>query len=177
MQEIEIKFLNVDPAALEWKILQLGGSKVSNILFEEWIFKKPDWKATNGRVRLRKSESKIFVSYKETTQSTASGNTEIEFEVSDSAAATEFIKKLDVPLVRHQQKRRIHFELKGASIDIDFWPKIPPYVEIEAESEPLISSIAMQLGFDISQSVGLDAAEIYKQKYNIDVEEIKELVF
>lgn len=178
MKEIEVKILDIDPVEAEKKLLDLGAKKISDEVFEEWLFWKPEWKKVRGRVRVRvrKSKNKVFVAYKETTKSTAEGNLEIEFEVSDMEAAVEFIKKLGVPVVRHQQKRRVHFEVDGLTVDIDYWPRIPPYMEIEGKSLEKIEKLMEKLAIS-GRRVELDAVAIYKEIYGISLDDVTELVF
>ena len=177
MDEIEIKFLAVNPSAIEAKILLLGAKKVYDHVFEEWIFKKPEWQDYRGRVRIRAEKDKITIAYKETTKKTSEGNIEIEFTVSDKEQAVAFLEKLDVPLARHQQKRRIHFLLGSVEIDIDFWPKIPPMIEIEGKRLEELENVAKQLGFAMKDMCTLDALQIIQDVYHVDLTNVKEYVF
>ena len=177
MDEIEIKFLNVDAAAIEAKLLSLGAQKVYNHVFEEWILAKPEWQNYRGRVRVRAEQDKTTMAYKETTKKTSEGNIEIEFTVSDQKQALQFLDKIGIPVVRHQQKRRIHFLLNNVEIDIDFWPKIPPLVEIEGKSLDELTYVAQQLGFDMKDTCTLDALQIIQEIYHVDLSGVKEYVF
>jgi adenylate cyclase class 2 len=177
MNEIEIKFLEVDPDNLHKKLLALGAEKIYDEMLEEWIYYREDWFPRRGRVRIRKDTHGIELAYKESTQASSKGNLELEFTISDAEAASEFVLKMGAYLARHQQKRRIHYTLKNISIDIDFWPRIPPMVELEGESIEGLEELAGHLGFDNTKRSELDAHQIYKQVYKVDLEEIKELVF
>ena len=177
MNEIEIKFLEVNPDDLEKKLIGLGAEKISDVMLEEWLYAKPEWGAIGGRVRIRKEGEKTTVAYKETTQETSKGNLEIEFGVSNAGAAKQFVDKMDLGIPRHQQKRRVHFTLKNIAIDIDFWPLIPPMVEIEGDNLEELEKLAKQLDLDKAKRSDLDAFQIYKQVYNVAIDEMKELVF
>lgn len=177
MREIEVKFLNIDVAKTQNKLKELGAKKEYDELFEEWLYARPEWKAKRGRVRLRKQSNKLLLAYKETLQETSKGNTEIEFEVSNKNDALEFLSKLGFDEPRYQQKRRIHYVLGGVSIDIDFWPLLPPMIEIESTSLKKAEKVAQQLGFDLNNACNLDAFQIYTQIYKIDLNTIKDLRF
>jgi adenylate cyclase class 2 len=177
MNEIEIKFLDIDPVAIESKLLSKGAKKLYDCVFEEWIFQKPEWKKYHGRVRVRVEKDHVTVAYKETTKKTGDGNPEIEFEVSDKEQAIEFINKLGIPILRHQQKRRIHFILDGVAVDIDFWPRIPPLIEIEGESKRDIERVVKTLGFLLADACELDARRIIVEMYHVDLDSMKEYVF
>ncbi len=173
-------FLNVNVEALEKKLYEIGAERVSEEILEEWIFKKPEWKGKNGRLRIRRKNmqsEECEIAYKEFTQDVADGNLEIEFKVARVSEAVLFVEKMDIPLSRHQQKKRIHYRVGDIQVDIDFWPLIPPYLEIEGETREKVEALARQLGFDPAQASGLDNFYIYKDVYGINVDEIKELVF
>ena len=177
MNEIELKFLDIDPQAIEEKLQSLGAEKVYDHVFEEWILQKPEWKSYRGRVRVRSEKDAITLAYKETTRSTAEGNTEIEFTVSDKQSVLAFLEKLEISIIRHQQKRRIHFILDEVSIDIDFWPEIPPLLELEAASLKQIEAMVKKLGLSLKESCDLDALQVIQDRYNIDVTNRKEYLF
>ena len=62
-------------------------------------------------------------------------------------------------------------------IDIDSWPMIPTYLEIEGKSERDIMSIKNKLDIDENKVTTLNCNDIYKQIYKIDISKIKELKF
>jgi adenylate cyclase class 2 len=175
MQEIEIKFLDVNPDEIEKKLKHLGAEKISDIILEEWLFKKPHWAPFHGRFRIRKSNTTILLAYKETTKETSEGNLEIEFPTQSVEEGMHLMQRLEVPQVRHQQKRRIHYELDGVAIDIDFWPLIPPMIEIEGKSLKQIQTVAKKLG--LQQENGLDVLQIHRENYGIDLSNVSEMLF
>ena len=177
MREIEIKFLNIDVQETKKRLKEIGANLEYDELFEEWLFARPEWKAKRGRVRLRKQSNKLLLAYKETLQETSKGNTEIEFEVLNKEAALEFLLKLDFEEPRYQQKRRIHYVIEDVSVDIDFWPLLPPMIEIEALSLAKAEHVATKLGFTLAAACNLDAFQIYTTVYNIDINSITNLVF
>ena len=60
-----------------------------------------------------------------------------------------------------QENRRIRYMLDGVEIDIDFWPRIPTYVEFEGESEQQIKDVCKKLDVDFSKLTTADVATIY----------------
>ena len=61
--------------------------------------------------------------------------------------------------------------------DIDTWPMIDPYLEIEAPSEGLVIEYFEKLGFDYSKAYFGSADIIYRDEYGIDILPIKKLRF
>lgn len=177
MHEIEIKFLDIDPQKIEKRLLSLGAKKIFDEILEEWIFQRPDWQAFRGRARIRSGGGKTTVAYKETTKKSSEGNVEIEFEVDNKEHAHAFIHKLGVPQIRHQQKRRIHFILDTVAVDIDFWPEIPPFIEIEGVDLPSIEKVTKQLGFSLKDACELDARQVIQDVYQVDIDSREEYIF
>ena len=76
----------------------------------------------------------------------------------------------------YQENKRISYILNNVEIEIDFWPKIPPYLEIEGKSIEEVENIIKLLGYKTSQTTSINTTDIYK-KYGIDIENIRDLKF
>lgn len=176
-QEIEIKFLDIDPQKVEHKLLKIGAKKVFDEVLEEWIFQKPEWQEVRGRARVRAGKGNVSVSYKETTRKSSEGNTEIEFAANSKEHALAFIQKLGIPLLRHQEKRRVHFMLDEVAIDIDYWPHIPPLLELEGNDLKAIEKVARQMGFSLDDACELDALQVIQEIYHVEIDSLVEYVF
>lgn len=178
-KEIEVRFLEIDKESLVKKLLELGAKDLGDNMLEEIIFYDPEgkWKDEEKRVRLRKSGDKIKLAYKETKEQTIDGTIEIEFEVSDIQKATQFLEKVGLSAFRHQQKKRHTFELDNVVIDIDTWPKIPTYVELEGPSESSIKEVAKKLGLDWALVSFELPSHIIEKKYGIPVRSMKWFTF
>ena len=61
-------------------------------------------------------------------------------------------------------------------IDIDSWPLIPPYLEIEGNSDEEIRKVIEKLGLQNKDIVSCNTADVYK-KYGIDLYQFRELRF
>ncbi|MBI4049361.1 MAG: class IV adenylate cyclase, partial [Candidatus Doudnabacteria bacterium] len=170
MREFEAHFLEIDVVETEKKLAALGAVKISDSLLKEIIFDKPDrsWNPIQKRVRIRADGKKVDLAYKEQiAYNTMGGTEEYEFEVSDLDAAKAFVEKLGLIPIREQEKKRIRYKLGDMVFDIDSWPKIPPYLEIESDSEIKVKAAAEKLGLDWSKACFLDAKQIYEDVYNI----------
>lgn len=62
-------------------------------------------------------------------------------------------------------------------IDIDSWPMIPTYMEIEGNSEKEVLDKLKLLGVDESRVTTLNRGDIYAKIYRIDIDKIKEIKF
>ena len=76
----------------------------------------------------------------------------------------------------YQENKRIQYALDGVEIDIDTWPLIPTYVEIEGEDEQSVLKMIKILGLNNEKVTTLDVQSVYMQ-YGIDIEKKKDLRF
>ena len=77
----------------------------------------------------------------------------------------------------YQENKRIRYMLDGVEIDIDSWPLIPTYMEIEGKSVEDVEKVLSLLGVQSDKVTALNCEDIYKEVYNIDIDSIKELKF
>ena len=77
----------------------------------------------------------------------------------------------------YQENKRVRYLLGDVEIDIDSWPLIPTYVELESDSENKINELLEKLCVDKSKITALNCQDIYNDVYKIDVDNIKELRF
>ncbi|MBI3952497.1 MAG: class IV adenylate cyclase [Candidatus Doudnabacteria bacterium] len=178
-KEVEVRFLEIDKGPFLKKLADLGAQDLGEDLLEEIIFydKGLRWQDDKKFVRLRKQKNQAFLTYKNHASETADGTEEIEFEVSDMVKAEHFLERLGFMAYRHQQKLRHTFKLGRVLIEIDRWPRIPTYVELEGESEEDLKAAASQLDLDWNEVVFENARIIIENKYNIPVGNMKWFTF
>lgn len=75
-----------------------------------------------------------------------------------------------------QEKIRTQYEYKGAEIDIDQWPFLQPYMEIESDDETIYDEIIDKCGYNNKMIVSCNTEELYK-KQGMNIKEIPELIF
>lgn len=180
-QEIEVRFLNIDIDKIKFQLHKLGAIDKKEVLLEEIIFYDKDlvWRKSQQFVRLRKNGNDVTMSFKrhmgvpDPTKNTL----EIELNISDIEKGKKFLESIGLAAFRYQQKKRHTFDLNDVFIDIDTWPKLPPYVEIEGASLPEIKSTAEKLGLRWEQVVFEDAKQVIENYYNIPVSRLKYFTF
>jgi adenylate cyclase class 2 len=177
-KEIETRFLDIDKDQLVRKLDSLGAVDKGEEKLEEIIFHAADlsWVGKNKFVRLRKTKGKMVLTYKENIGQTVDSAQEIELEVSDLGKCSEFLGKLGLRPMRQLEKYRHIFELDGVTIDIDTWPKIPPYVEIEGPSVESLKAVCGTLDMDWEKRCDGDAREVFR-KYGYDLDNITVITF
>jgi len=102
---------------------------------------------------------------------------ETEMQISDFNIGIELMKQLGYFFRNYQEKRRImYMSENGLEIDIDFWPMIPPYLEIEGKKEEDIYNMVNILGFKKTDVKIANTDDIYKI-YGMNIYNFKELKF
>lgn len=75
-----------------------------------------------------------------------------------------------------QQNRRTSYVLDGVQLEVDEWPLIPPYLEIEGASKEDVVRVAGLLGYAEDQLTGENTTAVYR-RHGIDLDAIPELKF
>ena len=150
MNEVETKVLDIDEAALRAKLAQLGAKEVADgRLIVDWYGVR-DVSAEDQpwRLRIRTGHGKNEVTWKGKATSIPGALTrtveELQTTVFDAAVLGAIFEKLGLERSAHQEKDRTSFIYKEWRFDIDRYPGIPAFVEIEGSSEEHIAE-AMQL--------------------------------
>ena len=171
-KEIEVRFLEVDKSGLKEKLLSLGGADLGEELLEEIIFYGKDvaWEGkTKKFVRVRKNSKRVTLAYKDHSVRSLGETEEIECVVDDFDKVCLLLERIGLAPFRRQEKRRHTFTLGNVTVDIDTWPSLPTFVELEGQSEGELKEAAMKLGLDWkSRHVG-SVRELMEEHYNLPV--------
>lgn len=133
----------------------------------------------NKWIRLRKSKDKVTITVKHILAPDNSGIEQMlenELEVSDLNIANSFLESLGYSYKSFQEKERISYKLDNYEIDIDTWPGIPPYIEIEGGSKEDLEIILAKLGFKWSDTISCTADKVY-EKYKKSMFDNRNLTF
>ena len=173
--ECEAKILDIDVNKIVSNLNTLGARKIGEKLQKRYVYDiNPNNK--NTWIRLRTDGEKTTLTIKEIQNNSIDGIKELEISVDDFEKTNLLLEKLGYVAKVYQENKRISYILEDVDIEIDFWPKIPPYLEIEAESIKEVEKMIEKLGFEKSQSTSITTRDVYK-KYGIDLHSIKELKF
>ena len=130
-------------------------------------------------IRLRKTNKKTTIAIKHIladNDTSIQQMLETEIEVESMQKAKEFLKALGYSYKSYQEKLRKTYILEKYEIDIDTWPNIPTYMEIEGENEEDLSYILNKLGYKLEDTISCTADDIYR-KYGKTMFEQRELKF
>ena len=101
---------------------------------------------------------------------------ENEIEVSSLEETNLILESVGISKRAYQEKIRYSYEYKDAEIEIDLWPLLNPYLEIECDNEDVINEIIEKLNLENHECVSLNTEALYK-RINIDIHSISELKF
>ncbi len=176
--EIETRFLEVDKAGLISKLNTLHATDKCEVRLNEVIFYDADreWQKENKFVRLRKKNDTVQLTFKSNKGQAVDSAKEVEFSVPSFDDAKAFLEAVGLVAYRTVEKYRHTFELDRVIIDIDTWPKIPPYAELEGESVGDLQAVAEKLGLVWNDRFDGDARYVYKH-YGFDFDTIRTVTF
>jgi len=171
MQENEVKFLNIDPEEIEKRLEEIGAEKIFDKIYKRRVFDNPDLSLNKkgAYLRVRDEGDKVTFTFKQRlgikshdgTQND-DGMEEIEVEVSDFEKTAEIILKLGLIEKFYEENRRIRYKLKSIEFDIDFWPLLEPYLEIEAPSWKEVDKGIELLGLDPKNKKIFSTFQVYQ---------------
>lgn len=174
--EYEIRILEIDKEKMIKKLEGLGAIRRGKFEQKRYVYdlrpvEKSKW------IRLRTDGKTTTLTYKDIESNTIDGTKEVEFEVEDFNKANEFLERIGFKNRSYQENERIQYVLNNIEIDIDTWPMIPTYMEIEGNSEMEVNNMKNLLNINENKVTTLNCDDIYKQIYGIDISKIKELKF
>jgi adenylate cyclase, class 2 len=126
---------------------------------------------------LRDTGDKIFLAYKHHQKAAVDGAIEVEVEISDIEKTKILLEYAGIIAVRWQEKIRHTYLLDNVVIDIDTWPTVPAYVELEGDSEEELKTVASRLKLDWKNVELLDAKSLLAKYYKISVTNLKFFTF
>jgi len=173
--EHEAKILDIDPDTMEQLILDKGGQKLGERFMRRYVYDITPGDQSKW-IRLRDTGDETTLTVKQITSDAIDGTHEIEVGVDDFAVTNALLNVLGFTAKSYQETKRTSFILDGAQVEIDTWPQIPPYLEIEAGSKDEVIRVAGLLGHTEADLTGENTIKIYA-RYGIDLNTIPELRF
>lgn len=154
--EIEAKFLDVNFDEVRAKLRDLGAECVQPMrLMRRKNFRPATIgpSATKGWVRVRDEGDKITLAYKQLDSREIDGTQEVSVGVSDFDATVSLLCSAGLRQTSYQETRRESWVFRGVQIELDEWPWVAPFVEIEAPDADALYAVAEQLGFDSNRAL------------------------
>lgn len=168
IDELSSKILNCN------KIIIENETEFYNII-NKYTFNSNKW------IRLRKTGDKATLAIKKIKREKSEYNIdsvdELEFEISDFEKCNYFLKELGYNFKAYQEKERISYSFKNKIFfEIDTWPMIPTYLEMESADVDLINEWIVKLGIDKNNVKIMNTDGVYSL-YGINIYDYKKLSF
>lgn len=130
-------------------------------------------------IRLRQTNNKTTIAVKHIlapNDTSIQQMLETELEVSNMQEANSLLEALGFSYRSNEEKQRISYVLYDHQIDIDTWPGLPTYFEVEGKSEKDLNNFLSKLGYSMSDTVSCTVDEIYL-KHGISILDRRTLKF
>lgn len=173
--EFEARILEINHDEVVNKLESLGAIKKFDALQERYVYDLIP-KQENKWIRLRTNGSKSTLTIKDLEAKTINGTKELEIVVDDFHKTNLILETLGFKNRGFQQNKRCQYILDGVEVDLDCWPLIPEYLEVEGKSEEEVYNTIEKLGFSKDQIVTLDVSSIYDH-YGFDGDNLADLNF
>lgn len=174
--EFEAKILDIDPVKTAETIVGRGGRQsAETVLLRRYVYDIAPGDESKW-IRLRDTGTGSTLTVKEIRHDGIDGTDEIEVSVDRFEATNELLGKLGFTPRGYQENRRTSFVLDGARLEIDEWPLIPPYLEIEADSRDEVLRVAALLGYDETDLTGENTVNVYA-RHGIDLKALDRVSF
>ena len=154
-------------------IKRVNSSKTFNDEIKKYLINGNKW------VRLRQSNDKVELTVKHIfnkNDSSIQKVSETEINTSSFDETNRLLESLGLVKRNYQEKIRHSFVYKDAEIEIDEWPNLEPYMEIECDNDHTIDEIIRLLNFSDKEIVSLNTEELYRRK-NMDILKMDVLKF
>jgi len=174
--EIEAKFLDVDHDALRVKLKELGAEcRQPMRLMRRKLYDFPDGrlrKEKNGWVRVRDEADKTTMSYKQLNNRDLDGTHEAMLTIDNFDVAGELLNEIGLESTTYQETKRESWRLGEFEIELDVWPWVKPYVEMEGPDEVSLKDLSAKLGLDWSKVCHGSVEIVYRGEYDVTDEDI-----
>lgn len=173
--EIEAKWLKINHYEMR-KLLKSKGAKLVHPerLMVRTVFDYPDMRLEKigGWVRVRDESDKVTLSYKQLNDRSVNGTKEVSLIVDSYDNARQFLESIGLKSNAYQETKRESWTLDGADIELDTWPWISTFMEIEASSEAQLKLVAEKLGLNFDDALHGSVETAYQAEYDLTEQEI-----
>lgn len=171
MEEIELTYIDIDKEKIERKLDELGGKLIGEYHYRRIVFDYPDFRLDREAawVRLRDEGDKMTLAFKQRLGENLKdkldgdeGMYERETVVEDFDATHEILLKIGLIEKMYQENKRVRYILDGVECDIDTWPLLQPFLEIEGPSWDRVYAVAEKLSLKKEDGKKFSANQIYR---------------
>lgn len=173
--EHEIKLLGIDPKSIQKFLNQEGINLSEELNFRRVVFDTIP-SSENAWIRLRTDGVKTTLTYKNSQSDAIDGMQEVEVTTDSFESTKDILSNAGLKPRNYQENNREVYYGFGCMITIDYWPLIPPYVEIEADTKDLVEK-CLQKFEGLYEKTTSQSTEVVYREHNIDLRSIDKLTF
>lgn len=176
-QEIEVKFSPIIITDMQKRLEKAGASLKNPMrLMRRKVYggeANPGMDCTYGRVRDEGDTITMSAKYSAKNNSITSQR-EAQITVGDFENATQVLECFGLVATDYQENRRETWELEdGTLVELEEWPGLPPYLEIEGSSVEALKHAATLLNLEWKNHLTVPTDGLYMSHYGISAEEVR----
>jgi adenylate cyclase class 2 len=163
VNEVEYKVLNVDIAQVDTVMRRIGATKVYDDVRTITYFDTTDRALATAKEGIKLTEEdKLKLEH---TRKGADGRSDtVKLFVSRKKEAAEFLSRLKLAPITEVKARRISYELGPTDFDIDMFPGIPPFMEVDLGDPGLeLAGMLAQLALADKEVIMASTPEIFRR--------------
>jgi adenylate cyclase class 2 len=166
-KEFETHLLKINREEIVAKLEALGAKKIKDVLQRRLTFDYPDRRldAERAFIRVRdEGDGQIKLAYKchQPLDSARIDCEEIEFSIESLEKARQFFIAIGLPVKQYIETKRLEYQLGDLIFDLDEWPKLAPFLEIEGPSKERVFEGVQMLGYLPSDTTSGHAGDFYE---------------
>lgn len=121
------------------------------------------------------SEGKHEVTWKAKSEilGTVRKHKEINFHIDEPEELSDLFEEIGLEKYAHQEKDRTSFTLKDWLFEIDDYPGMPPFMEIEGSSEEHVNEAIILLGLEKNRTWTEGERTLIQKVYGLDWYDMK----
>ncbi len=173
MKEIETKILDVNPRGIKARLKKLGAKQIQKgRLVVDWYGPKGLTHAGDDPwfLRIRTGGGKTEITWKAHSKvlGASRAHKEINTLLSSHAEAGALLEAIGLERYGHQEKDRISWVFKNWRFDLDQYPKMPAYLEIESNSEKNVQAAIKLLKLEKHRAMPEGERTLIQREYKLD---------
>lgn len=173
MHEVETKVLDIDEAAVRERLGALGAPGGETVrLAVDWF--RPRGVAEGEDpwfLRIRSyngKRSEVTWKARSAILGVARKHKEINFDIPEPEKLADLFEELGLEQYAHQEKDRTSWTHEQWSFDLDQYPGMPPFIEIEGESEEHVRAAIALLGLEGHRTWAEGERRLIQDVYGLD---------
>lgn len=177
-KEIEVKFFPIVVDELRTK-LEAAGATLKNPmrLMRRKVYggeANPSMDCTYGRVRDEGDVIIMSAKYSAKNNSITSQK-EAQIIVNNFESAAQVLESFGLVPTDYQENRRETWQLPDETlVELEEWPDLPAYLEIEGKSVEALKTVASQLGLDWEKHLTTPTDALYATHHNLTNEQTRQ---